>query len=185
MDYDKISEGYGEGEKPFTFYYNRKERISRAPKIVQDYYAGKFGVTKKGLFKTMFATRANKMLFLSVIIIMLFGFCYSIYLNKVGYSFAGTNVKITSFSFDETVFVGLKLNEKKNLHNFTPQFIDVRISSVDDSDMSVNFYEDEIYYTGKEVEIKTKFPDYNIEKLFVELHTQNEYKKIVSLIKHR
>ena len=71
MDFDKISEGYENKDNNFVYYYNREERIARAPKIVQDYYSGKFNVSKKGLFGTMFATRGNKFLFLSIIVIMI------------------------------------------------------------------------------------------------------------------
>ena len=47
MDFDKIDEGhpdYKPGEEPFHFFYNREERIARAPHIAfqkSGFYEGK------------------------------------------------------------------------------------------------------------------------------------------------
>lgn len=183
MDFDKISEGYENKDNNFVYYYNREERIARAPKIVQDYYSGNFNVSKKGLFGTMFATRSNKFLFLSIIVIMIFGWCYSAYLNKTGVSFLGTTVKVSAFSFDETVYVSLELNQAKNKKNAgTPLLIDVVISVLDESDFIVDSYSERLQFTGDEINLKNKFHDYDLRKVVTELKTSDETKKMVTVI---
>lgn len=183
MDFDKISEGYENKDNNFVYYYNREERIARAPKIVQDYYSGKFNVSKKGLFGTMFATRGNKFLFLSIIVIMIFGWCYSAYLNKTGVSFLGTTVKVSAFSFDETVYVSLELNQAKNKKNAgTPLLIDVVISVLDESGFIVDSYSERLQFTGDEINLKNKFHDYDLRKVVTELKTSDETKKMVTVI---
>ena len=64
MDFfDKKTEGYAEGEEPLHFYYNREERIKNAPKIVQDYYAGRVNQFTRNPFKAFFANRFNRFMF--------------------------------------------------------------------------------------------------------------------------
>lgn len=186
MGFDGISESCEDKDNNFVFYYNREERIARAPKIVQDYYSGKFNVSKKGLFGTMFGSRANKMLFLSIMVIMIFGWCYSAYLNRVGYSFLGTTVKVSAFSFDENVYVSLKLNQaKKKIAAEKPVFLDVVMSVYDDAGAVVDSYSEKVEYTGEEICVKTKFYDYELKKVVSELKTEETSKEIVTVINRK
>ena len=65
MDFDKIDEGYTDGEKPLHFYYNREERIKNAPKIVQDFYAGKVNQFTRNPFKILLNRESGKAVRLS------------------------------------------------------------------------------------------------------------------------
>jgi len=38
--FENVEEGYPDKEKPVKFYYNREERIAKAPEIVKKYYRG-------------------------------------------------------------------------------------------------------------------------------------------------
>ena len=70
MDLNTIDEGHSEKRNEdgeFHYYYSREERLKNAPQSVKDFYAGKMA-PKKGLFKVLFATRANKFLFMSIVV---------------------------------------------------------------------------------------------------------------------
>ena len=75
MDFDKIDEGhpdYKPGEEPFHFFYNREERIARAPHIVQEYYAGRGPRPVKGLFRNLVSTKGNRFMLSSIVVFAAF-----------------------------------------------------------------------------------------------------------------
>ena len=58
------------GEEPLIFRYNRNERLKNAPKNVQDFYSGNFSTAPKGLFKSLFANKTSKIMFLTIIFLL-------------------------------------------------------------------------------------------------------------------
>ena len=63
---DDMNEGFAEGEEPLHFLYNREERLSHAPKNVQDFYAGG-GRPVKGLFKALVSNKTNRFMLIAVV----------------------------------------------------------------------------------------------------------------------
>lgn len=109
MDFSKIGdmEGHYDGEEDMHFYYNRKERIANAPKIVQDYYSGKFHPTG-GLLKSLVSTRGNKILLVCVIVCAaavaaLHRFGDTPYRKHIG----GTLMTLSAFAYGDDVYVTL------------------------------------------------------------------------------
>ena len=51
-----------------------EERIRNAPKIVQDFYAGKVNQFDKGLFKVLVAKKSNRIIFIILILCLLIVF---------------------------------------------------------------------------------------------------------------
>ena len=96
MDFKNIDEGHAQDEQKLHFYYNREERIARAPKNVQDYYAGKGPRPVKGLFRSLFANKGNRFMFSTVAILAAFVWIYSFIQKREGIQIAGTKVEVSA-----------------------------------------------------------------------------------------
>lgn len=109
MDISKIRdefEAHDDGDD-MHYYYNRDERIRNAPKIVQDYYSGKFN-PKGGIFKSLVSTTGNKMLLVCIVV------CAAavVYLYNTGDKpyrkhIAGAEAGIAAFSYEDEVYVSV------------------------------------------------------------------------------
>ena len=188
MDLKGLNEGFAEGEEPLHFYYNRDERIARAPKIVQDYYAGKWDCRRKGLFKALFANRGNRFMFAGLVIFMAFIWIYSFISARTALSLVGTTAEISAFSYEETVYVSFKLNERKKKPEDAcsdPIKMNVVITAYDSDSAACNVYEEDIIYDGSEVFVRTRFSDYDVMAVVAEVRFGSEYKKFAARVDHR
>ena len=115
--YDNIPEtrapgGEGEAEN-LVFRYNREERVKNAPKIVQDYYAGKLAPTK-GLFKVLVATKFNRMMLLTVALCFVVVMIVNTFSNRPSLAVAaGFELELSAFTYDESVFAQVKIHPLK------------------------------------------------------------------------
>ncbi|MBQ1949023.1 MAG: hypothetical protein II367_02565 [Treponema sp.] len=183
-------EGYADGEEPLHFYYNREERIKRAPKIVQDYYAGKMQGSSKGLFRTLFATRGNRFMFSGIVVFMVFIWLYSFVFDSAFSHFHGSKVELTCFSYEETVYASLKLNavkdrKGKSVKDRFPVPLKVVFSAVDSAGGVSDEAEENTVFSGDELFVRTKFSDYDIVKVKAVLSDGTEDKQFVSVVQHR
>ena len=112
MDFDKIDEGHVEGSQELHFFYNREERLKKAPQIVQDYYSGKFAV-KRGFFKVLVGNKGNRFLLISLVLFIAFVWAFTFFSNR-NYTVIDSIVcELKAFSYEEEVFVSLELKESK------------------------------------------------------------------------
>ncbi|MBQ6781744.1 MAG: hypothetical protein IJP62_11035 [Treponema sp.] len=187
MDFSGIDEGHGEGENAMVFRYNRAERISRAPKIVQDYYSGKMQLGRKGLFKSLVATKANRFLFFSVILcagaVMLMWYFGP---SKSDDVISAVPAKLTAFSFEDTVYVSLELSAPtKNYSqgNVVPVSADVQFFNVDGQ--MVQSERISTKYAGTQQFLRTTFADYDIIEVRAVLRIAEEEKELSVKVQHR
>ena len=59
--FEDVDEAHADGEEKIVFRYNREERIAKAPKIVQDYYAGKMKPLRG--FQALYKKKSNLYVF--------------------------------------------------------------------------------------------------------------------------
>ncbi len=185
---DNIDEGHAEGEEKFHFYYNQEERLKTAPKIVQDYYSGDFKLNK-GLFRVLVATRANRLILLSL------GFCLVLVLfTSVFASFdkgkiENMNFSLTSFSFEEEIYVSLKISPVKKItyqkRNSGLIPVEVKFSSFDvDKQLSDTKIISE-NFNGDELYIRTKFSDYDILTVNAEISALGQNCSLKSTVQRK
>jgi hypothetical protein len=153
-------------EEQMVFHYNREERLKRAPKIVQDYYSGNFKPYKGGLFKSLVNTRANRLLF--VTIVFAFGILWFVNYfgpQKSSGSLAGVDVKLSAFSYEDSVYASFKIEEagKKKKALFVDGVPVSAVISACDKDGAV-VHEEKVSgkYEGNELFLRTTFSDYDI-----------------------
>ena len=172
---DGVDEGYAEGEEKLHFYYNQEERLKNAPKIVQDYYSGNFRLNK-GFFRVLVATRSNRFALLVLILCLVMVLFTSLFASFEKGKIADMNFFLSSFSFEEEIYVSLKITpakkrgiqRKKSLSGLSVP-LNVKFSSfdidrqlIDTKTISGNFNGDELY-------IRTKFSDYDILTVSAEI----------------
>ncbi|WP_294430221.1 hypothetical protein [uncultured Treponema sp.] len=171
MDFSKFDETRSDDEQNHSderlvFHYNREERLKHAPEIVQDYYSGKFHPYKGGLFKSLVNTRANRLLFVTII----FAFGIILFVNYFGPqkssgSLAGVDVKLSAFSYEDSVYASLKLDKasKKKLAGFKDGVpVSATFSAHDKEGVVVQEVKVLGKYEGKELFLRTTFSDYDI-----------------------
>ena len=157
MDLSKIEETRDENQNPeenLVFHYSRAERLKRAPKIVRDYYSGEFKPYKGGLLKSLVATKANRLLFVTIV------FTFGIILFVRYFA--------SAFSYDDSVYASVKFNEagKKVKSDFTegvPVWATVTAYDKDGGAVA----EEKLIgkYEGNELFLRTTFSDYDIIRI--------------------
>ena len=194
MDFSKIEETKSEEEfnhpdEQMVFHYSREERLKHAPEIVQDYYSGKFKPYKGGLLKSLVNTKANRLLF--VTIIFAFGIIYFVNYfgpQKSSGSLAGVDVALSAFSYGDSVYASLRVKDasKKKASDFEGGVMVSATFTAYDKDNSVLF-EEKVSgkYEGKELFLRTTFSDYDIMKVGVVCSMVENYASLESQIEKR
>lgn len=172
MDFSKIEETREENQSPeenLVFHYNRAERLKRAPKIVQDYYSGDFKPYKGGLLKSLVATKANRLLFVTII------FAFGIILfvryfgpEKKSGTLSRVDVSVTAFSYEDSVYASVKFNEagkkiKADFEDGVPVWATVTAYDKDGGAVAEEKMTGK--YEGNELFLRTTFSDYDIIKI--------------------
>lgn len=172
MDFSKIEETREENQSPeenLVFHYNRAERLKRAPKIVQDYYSGDFKPYKGGLLKSLVATKANRLLFVTII------FAFGIILfvryfgpEKKSGTLSRVDVSVTAFSYEDSVYASVKFNEagkkiKADFEDGVPVWATVTAYDKDGGAVAEEKMTGK--YEGNELFLRTTFSDYDIMRI--------------------
>lgn len=195
MDFKNIDEGYPDGEKPLHFHYNREERIKKAPKIVQDYYAGKIFNDKpgiKGLFKSLVSTKTNKFLLFSLVFFMAVIYIFSFLQKNQNYVVFETPCELEAFSYDERILVSLKFLQKTEKTQNQEETEKIQkefkiIFSAYNSEGAKCYESEEFYkrYDGNETFLRAEFTDYDIIKVEAEIYYNGSADKISCRISKR
>ena len=194
MDFSHIDETRSDDEQnrpdeQMVFHYSREERLKHAPEIVQDYYSGKFQPYKGGIFKSLVKTKANRLLF--VTIIFAFGIIYFVNYfgpQKSAGSMAGVDVHLSAFSYADSVYASVKMSEapKKKKADFAdgvPVFATITAYDKENSVLG----EEKIVgkYMGEELFLRTTFTDYDILKVSAVCNMLDSYTSLESQIEKR
>ena len=152
-------------EKPLKFYYNREERVARAPKLVQDYYNGDMKPVRG--FR-IFLTKQNRYIFFALIFFVGAAWIYT-GLNKTraGTTLAGVNFELSAFSYEEEVYVSLRMKRSSRSRETAPVNVKAEFFAIDPNRQVGDKRDGQLVYEEGEQYIRTKFTDYDIIRVDV------------------
>ena len=170
-----------EADKKLKFYYNREERIAKAPKLVQDYYNGKLKPVRG--FRIFF-TPQNRYIFFALIFFVGASWIYT-GLNKTraGTTLQGVNFELTAFSYEEEVYVSLQMKRSKNAKNNMPLPVEAEFFAIDPNNQVGDKRNGQLVYDKGEKYIRTKFTDYDIIRVDVILNAGGTEKELSAEVK--
>ena len=184
MDFSQIDEGHPDGEETLVFRYNREERLKRAPQIVQDYYNGKALQPKKGLFRVLLATRANRLMFITLCLLSVFVWINGFVNKDNTCKLNGVKVTLNAFSFKEQVYATVKFYDNNKKEYSFP--VDVVFSALQESDTEGASYSSEPeIYSGKELCVRAQFKDYDIVKVKAQITSGEETKTLIAAVQRQ
>ena len=188
--FEDVDEAHADGEEKIVFRYNMEERIAKAPKIVQDYYAG--GMRPVRGFKVLIANKSNRFVLLALVFFVAATWIYT-GLNKTrAYAKLGNiSLELQSFAFEEEIYVTLKLNDKAGktgvsenvAGNSAPKKVDVDFYFVGPENQVMNKEAMSMIYKGGEEYFRTKLTDYDIIRVEAVVACGEEKKQLSADVK--
>lgn len=168
-------------DEDFTYYYNREERLKRAPDIVKKYYNGEMK-TVRGI--RVFFTKQNRYIFFALIFFVGAIWIYTGLNQTREYSLInGIDCNLQAFSYEEEVYVTIKFNPNKKTKELSPKKISAEILMIDPNNQVSDKQNLSILYESGEQYIRTKFTDYDIIRVDVNVTVGDETKEISSAVK--
>jgi hypothetical protein len=182
---NNIDEGHADGEEPLHFYYNRTERLKNAPESVRDYYNGKRTGQPHGLFKSLVATKGNRMLLVTVVLCTFLVIFMSLLGNKADRKeIDGVTVQLSAFTFDDSIYVSLHLNANKKYKPDTVKKVIVTVCGIDSDKQKTEGLVLQGNYNGNEQYLRTKFTDYDIIKIMAEVEIAGQKQVLFAFAQH-
>ena len=165
-----------EADKKLKFYYNREERIARAPKLVQDYYNGNLKPVRG--FRIFF-TKQNRYIFFALIFFVGATWIYT-GLNKTraGTTLNGINFELSAFSYEEEVYVSLQMKRSSRSKEVAPVNVQAEFFAIDPNRQVGDKRNGQLIYESGEQYIRTKFTDYDIIRVDVILNAGGTEKEL-------
>ncbi|MGI5172220.1 hypothetical protein H0R92_01275 [Treponema sp. OMZ 840] len=147
-------------ESELNFYYNRKTRLERADKSVRAFYDGTAAEPPRGLFKALVHTKQSRFMLVSVILCVLVVLSLAFLTGRDNKAFfEGTDFKLSAFSFEESVYVSVKAQQKNNVDRET---VSVKFSAMDKEKNILAVQENSAFSDGTPTFYRTIFTDYDI-----------------------
>lgn len=177
-----VEEGHADGEEPVVYRYNREERIEKAPKIVQEYYAG--GLRPVRGLKVLFANKSNRFVFMALIFFIAAAWIYTGLNNTRSYAkINDISFELQAFVYDEEVYSSLKIVNKKKAKASSPQKITADFFIINsDKEVSDKDSLSLVYESGEEY-LRTKCHDYDIIRVDAIVETDGVKKEISTNVK--
>ena len=143
------------------FYYDRDERLKNAPRVVKDFYNGNMKTPERGLIRVLVANKASRIMFLTLVFLTALGIAISLVERSSNTEKKdGVRYSLTAFSFDESIYVAVKLDENSSYDKNTD--VDIVIAALDKTGTVVEKNNLSGTYSGKESFFRTTFYDYDI-----------------------
>lgn len=169
-----------EDKSQLHFYYNREERITKAPQNVKDYYDGKMKPVKG--IRILVAFKPNRFILISLVLFIGFVWVYnSINTARDSFILNGIVYSAQSFCFEEEIYLNLKIKEKKE--NNIPVKVNAKVQFINADNQIVDEQELYMVYDKGEKYLRTKHTDYDIIRIDVLINANGEEKELSSFVK--
>ena len=168
-------------EQPLKFYYNRENRIARAPQLVKDYYNGKLQPVRG--FRIFF-TKQNRYIFFALIFFIGATWIYTgLNRTRAGTTLAGVNFELMAFSYEEEVYVSLQMKRSGRSRETAPVNVQAEFFAIDPNGQVGDKRQGQLVYNEGEQYIRTKFTDYDIIRVDVILNAGGYEKELSAEVK--
>ena len=168
-------------EQPLKFYYNRENRIARAPQLVKDYYNGKLQPVRG--FRIFF-TKQNRYIFFALIFFIGATWIYTgLNRTRAGATLAGVNFELMAFSYEEEVYVSLQMKRSSRSRETAPVNVQAEFFAIDPNGQVGDKRQGQLVYNEGEQYIRTKFTDYDIIRVDVILNAGGYEKELSAEVK--
>ena len=195
MDFSGIQEGCedpngqkdgqnygGSGEEKLVFHYSREERLKNAPELVKKYYFGELLTTKRGLFRVLFSTKGNRMMFFALVAAVAVVFFLGFFGPAKNESLiSGIPASVSAFSIEDTVYTSLKLekpSKKKDVNFDSPCQVSAVFYAYDADNQQLFSENLSELYKDDEMFLRTTFTDYDIFNIAVDVKIGDEEKRL-------
>ncbi|MBO4507482.1 MAG: hypothetical protein J5747_02470 [Spirochaetaceae bacterium] len=156
-----MSEQDKDNQDGLHFYYDRDERLKNAPRVVKDFYNGNMKTPERGLIRVLVANKASRIMFLTLVFLTALGIAISLVERSSNTEKKdGVRYSLTAFSFDESIYVAVKLDENSGYDKNTD--VNIVIAALDKTGTVVEKNNLSGTYSGKESFFRTTFYDYDI-----------------------
>ena len=181
--FEEADEGHVQGEEKLVFRYNREERLRNAPQIVRDAYDGKMNPVRG--FKILWVNKSNRYILLSLVFFIGFIWVFTAISNTKNYvKINNIAFEISAFSFQEEVYVTLKVNDKKADEKSAPVKVDAEVFFINNDNQVVEKKELSLVYRDGEKTLATKTNDYDIIRVDAIINASNKEKEVTVAVKH-
>lgn len=168
-------------EQEFHYFYNREERIAKAPRNVQEYYNG--GMRPVRGLKVLF-NKQNRFILLALVLFVGAAWVYSGFNSTRAYAnIRGINFELSAFEYEEEVFVSLKMKRSKKATDLSPAAINAEVFVIDPNNQVGDKRSLSYFYADGEQFLRTKFTDYDIIRIDMIVKIGEEEKELSAEVK--
>ncbi len=187
-------DGYAEGEEPLIFYHEKGEfRKYYEGDHLKDLATGKEN-PRKGFFKCLVATKANRMIFTGMM--MCFALVFILYLfGKKGNegTVDGMFCDLSSFSFQDEVFASVEVypsfkTRRMHIGDYEDKVFDVVFTVIDSDGNEADVAAQRFFYESPEGEhkfIRGTFGDYDSVKVKCNITVGGSQIELISAIQQK
>lgn len=155
------------------FYYNRADRLKKAPEVVQKSYNGELPTAPKGIFEALVHTKSSRFLLIGLVVVLV---------ATVGIILLGKNENVNSinsveynisaFSFEDQIYVSIQ--PKVSKQEIEQSTISIQIQAIDADNQVVNQKDIVKESITNDEFIRTIFTDYDIIKISAKISVNDE-----------
>jgi len=168
-------------EKPLHFFYNREERIAKAPENVKAYYRGEMKPVRG--IKVFFLPQ-NRWIFFALVFFVGATWVYSGFNKTRAYAnLKGINFELTAFSYEEEIYTSILVKRSKKSKDSNPVNINAEFFVIDPNNNVGDKQTHSLVYAEGEEYIRTKFTDFDIIRVDVILSVDGEEKELSAEVK--
>lgn len=179
--FEDVDEGHLDGETPVHYYYNREERLSKAPDIVKKYYSGELKPFRG--FQALYKNKSNLSILIALIFFVGFTWVYTGINNSRNYAKIDNIIyELQAFSYGEEVYASIKVSSKVPVSNPSPATVEYFF--INNDKQLIQKETQSILFTGEEDYLKTKTTDYDIMRVDVIISCNGKEKELSTIIRH-
>ena len=168
-------------EKPLHFFYNREERIAKAPENVKAYYRGEMKPVRG--FKVFFLPQ-NRWIFFALVFFVGAIWVYTGFNKTRAYAnVKGINFELSAFSYEEKIYTSILVKRSKKSKDTNPVNIRAEFFVIDPNNNVGDKQTQSLVYAEGEDYIRVKFTDFDIIRVDVILTVDGEEKELSAEVK--